>query len=141
VHETHLTLRTQAIVFADGACQDAMQSSDDDSSDGMKPELSTTDAKGALLSTKTTTQNRPRNTGALRLKAIVYIDKSGSQCDVFYDAGTNPASTEILALCSKTPPPPGKQSYPTANLNSPILRSGQQIGRGTNMKKVSRPPS
>jgi len=59
----------------------------------------------------------------------------------FYDAGANPASTEISALRSNTPPPPGKPSYPTANLNSRILLSGQQTGKETNMKKVTGLPT
>jgi len=72
---------------------------------------------------------------------MVDIDERGIDSDVFYDAGANPASTEIPALGSNTPRPPGKLSYHTTNLNSPILRSGQQRERGTNMKNVSGLPT
>jgi len=103
----------------------------------MNSESSITAAKRALLSKTTTTKNRTRNTGTMRCSVMVDIDERGSDSDVFYDAGTNPASTEIPALRSNTPAPPGKQSYPPSNLNNRILWSGQQTGRGTNMKKVS----
>ena len=72
---------------------------------------------------------------------MVDIDERRSDSDVFYNTSANPASTEIPALHSNTPPPPGKQSYPTTNLNSHILKSGQPTGRGTNMKKVSGLPT
>jgi len=35
---------------------------------------------------------------------MVGIHEGGSDSVVFYDAGANPASTEILASCSNTPP-------------------------------------
>jgi len=104
-----------------GPSPDASQSSDDDSSDGMNPELFTTAANRAPLSKTITTKNRMRNTGTMRRSVMVDIEEQGSDFDVFYGASANPARTEILALRSNTPPPPGKQSYPTANLNSRIL--------------------
>jgi len=117
---------------------DSLQSSDNDSLEGMNPESSAMAAKRAMLSKTTTTKNLTRNTRTVQCSVIVDIDERGSDSNVFYNAGANPASTQILALHSNTPPPPGKQSYPTANLNSCILQSGKQSGSGTIMKKVSR---
>jgi len=116
---------------------DTSRSSDDDSSDDMNPESSATDAKRARLLKTTTTKKGTRNTGTVQQCLKVAIVLSGSDSDVFYEAGANLASTEIPALCSNAPPPPGKQSHPTANLNSHIWRSGLQTGRGSKMKKVS----
>jgi len=124
-----------------GPSPDASQSSDDDSLEGMNPESSATAVKRALLLQTTTTKNRRRNTGIVQHSVMIYIDEWGYDSNVFYDAGANLASTEIVVLHSNTPPPPGQHSYPTANLNSRILLSGQQTGRGTNMKKVSGLPT
>jgi len=133
IHFTHCHNR--------GPSPDTSQSSDDNSSDGMNSESSVTAAKRAPLSKKTTTKNRTRNTETMRHSLMVDIVERGSDSNVFYNAGTNLASTEIPALRSNTPPPPSKQSYPPANLNNRILLSGQQTGRGTNMKKVSGLPT
>jgi len=90
------------------------------------------------LSQTTTTKKRMRKSRTLWPSAMVDIDEGGSDCEVFYNAGANPAGIEIPGYCSTpSPPPPGKQSYPTANLKSSILWSGQQTGQGTNKKKVS----
>jgi len=97
--------------------------------------------KRTLLSKTTTTKNMTRNTGTMGHTVMIDIFTQVSDSHVFYNAGANPARTEIPALCSYTLPPPCKQSYPTANLNSRILPSGQQTRRGTNMKKVSRLPT
>jgi len=117
---------------------DSSQSSDDDSSDGMNPESSTMAAKRALLSKTRTTKNSIRNNETLRRSVMVDSDEQGSDSNHFYNTGVNPASTEIQDLRSNNPPTPSEQSYPTADLNSRILWSGQQTGRGTYMKKVSR---
>ena len=124
-----------------GPSPDASQCSNDDSSDGMNPELSAMAATTAPLSKTTTTKTRTSNTGTVRYSVIVEIDQRGSDSNVFYDASANPASTEIPAFCSNTPPPHGKQSYPTFNLHSGIFQSGQHTERGTNMEKVSRLPT
>jgi len=121
-----------------GPSRDVSQSSNDDSSEGINPESSAKAEEKPPLSKTTMTKNRTRNPGTVRHSVMVGSEEPGSDSDVFYDAAANPASTEIQALCSNTPPPRGKQSYPTANQNSHILRSGQQKARGNNMKKVSK---
>jgi len=66
-----------------GPSPDASQSSDDDRSDGMNPELFATGAKRVLLSKTTTTKNRTRYTGTVRCSVMVDIDERGSDSDVF----------------------------------------------------------
>ncbi|CAZ80620.1 unnamed protein product [Tuber melanosporum] len=131
------------IVFAPrnnrGTPSDESADSDDDgSSDGHQPESSARAAKRVTRPT-TKTKNTSRNTGQTLRRGTVDVDEPELDSNVSADRGRNLATRVMPALNPGFAPSPGKQvPAPSTDLGTRVLRSGGQIGRGTDRKKASR---